>query len=162
MGSSAPEEESQAAVNGIDEARDCIRVIERQLDRARMDATQRIAEIIAALDLAQKALKTELGASNPNPHQTMHHLANALGLLQFEDVLRQQVEHVQEALVELDEHLGECNTAMGHDQVKDMPSFRVKIESHFDRYVTDAQREVHQSVLGGKTDDDDRPPIELF
>ncbi len=71
-------------------------------------------------------------------------ILTALGLLQFQDVARQQVEHVQTVLDQLAAH------------------FAAVTEALREKHVMHAQRVTHDAVLGRATKADDRPTIELF
>ena len=92
-------------------------------------------------------------------------LSKALGQIQFQDVIRQRVEHVQKALEELNDHLQ--NMA---DQLVDKPwdqqtmvTLRQRLEQQVSRYVMQSQLDTHQGVTGkGPIQTDVRPKIELF
>jgi methyl-accepting chemotaxis protein len=92
-------------------------------------------------------------------------LSEAMGQIQFQDVIRQRVEHVQKALEELNEHLQ--NMA---DQLLDKPwdpqtmvTLRQRLDQQVASYVMKSQVETHQGVTGKRaTKTDDRPKIELF
>jgi methyl-accepting chemotaxis protein len=92
-------------------------------------------------------------------------LSDAMGQIQFQDVIRQRVGHVQTALKELDDHLQ--NMA---DQLVEKPwdqqtmvTLRQRLDQQVASYVMKSQVETHQNVTGkGKAPTDDRPKIELF
>jgi methyl-accepting chemotaxis protein len=92
-------------------------------------------------------------------------LSEAMGQIQFQDVIRQRVDQVQRALEELNDHLQ--NMA---DQLVDKPwdqqtmvTLRQRLDRHVASYVMKSQVETHQSVTGqNKAPNDDRPKIELF
>ncbi|NEX22129.1 hypothetical protein G3480_17760 [Thiorhodococcus mannitoliphagus] len=91
-------------------------------------------------------------------------LSEALGYIQFQDVVRQRLEQIGIALSELDEHL---QSLMGHlgDAQWDgsiQPSLKDRLAGHLDRYVMSSQRDAHAAVTGGEATSDDRPQIELF
>jgi len=80
-------------------------------------------------------------------------------------VMRQRMEHVQTALVEMRDHL-----LLLSDKADD-PSWDGALEQtfpailagHFDKYRMASQAMTHRSVSGGaSTDDHSRPAIELF
>lgn len=94
-------------------------------------------------------------------------LGDALGLIQFQDVLRQRVGHVQQALGSLNARmatLGEqLQTAEARAQIT--PQVGALIESLRSSYVMDSQRHTHNVVTGttaGATAAAERPKIELF
>lgn len=94
-------------------------------------------------------------------------LTEALGQIQFHDVMRQRVEHVQGAMLELDGHLQEMAdqlTDTAWDPEK-MTTLRDRLEAQVQRYVMHSQLSAHQHVTGGAIEgaaDDGRPKIELF
>lgn len=117
-------------------------------------------------------------ASNTNRMQEViddvsqgHHalaglLTEALGQIQFHDVMRQRVEHVQEAMQELDEHLQEMadqltDTAWNPEK---MTTLRNRLDAQVQRYVMQSQLSTHQLVTGhvDESTADERPKIELF
>jgi methyl-accepting chemotaxis protein len=92
-------------------------------------------------------------------------LSKALGHIQFQDVMRQRMEHVQEALMEMCGHL---------EQLADKPNdpewdgkleqtFKSMLDGHLGRYRMASQTMTHFAVAGGsKKGDHSRPAIELF
>lgn len=98
-------------------------------------------------------------------------LTQALGHIQFHDVMRQRVAQSQEAMLELDEHLQTMANQM-HDQPWDpegLLSLRQRLESQIERYVMHSQIETHAAATGAPAGSDSapaadpsRPKIELF
>jgi methyl-accepting chemotaxis protein len=91
-------------------------------------------------------------------------LSEALGYIQFQDVVRQRVEQVQFALKELDEHLQHVfrvsEEAAEHAIT---PTLKERLEGHLDRYVMAGQRSAHAAATGKAVEEDNhRPAIELF
>jgi methyl-accepting chemotaxis protein len=91
---------------------------------------------------------------------------NALASVQFQDVTRQQIEQVLDALNRLDSH---ANLLADRLHQFDDPHFELKpLSEHLDQiyssYVMSSQRDSHQASIGGtKTSTDEgRPKIELF
>jgi methyl-accepting chemotaxis protein len=91
---------------------------------------------------------------------------NALASVQFQDVTRQQIEQVLDALNRLDSH---ANLLADRLHQFDDPHFEFKpLSEHLDQiyssYVMSSQRDSHQASMGGtKTSTDEgRPKIELF
>jgi methyl-accepting chemotaxis protein len=92
-------------------------------------------------------------------------LSDALGQIQFQDVIRQRVEQVQHALVELNDHLQTVA-----DQLVDKPwdpdsmvMLRQRLDDQVAKYVMQSQRETHQGVTGkAVTEEAQLPKIELF
>jgi methyl-accepting chemotaxis protein len=91
-------------------------------------------------------------------------LSEALGRLQFQDVIRQRIEQVQFALHELGQHLiGLAGQVSDVDWTGELDhTLAQRLDGHLDRYVMDSQRDVHSAVTGGPSADNSRPAIELF
>ena len=100
-----------------------------------------------------------------NYAESVRRLSQALGHIQFQDVMRQRMEHVQEALDEMREHmlrLSEKPDNPGWDG-KLETTFRDILASHLDRYRMASQTKTHLSVAGGGAEQDHgQPAIELF
>jgi methyl-accepting chemotaxis protein len=97
--------------------------------------------------------------------EAIHRLSEALGHLQFQDVLRQRVEQVQFGIGELDEHLSD----LAHRSVETewdghlTPTLKERMDGHLDRYVMNSQRDIHSAMTGEPSNSDGgRPQIELF
>ncbi|MDD5176236.1 MAG: methyl-accepting chemotaxis protein [Sterolibacterium sp.] len=93
---------------------------------------------------------------------------NALASVQFQDVTRQQIEQVIDALNRLDSHSGLLAERL--DQIDD-PHFQFKpLTEHLDQmygnYVMSSQRDSHHAAMGNAPPQGDkdaaRPKIELF
>ena len=94
-------------------------------------------------------------------------LSEALGHIQFQDVMRQRMEHVQEALTEMREHLQNmsestfnlsCNGKSEH-------TFKELLAAHRSSYHMASQHVTHTNVVSGggaSEQDHSRPAIELF
>ncbi|HEY1802924.1 MAG TPA: methyl-accepting chemotaxis protein [Terracidiphilus sp.] len=100
-----------------------------------------------------------------NYTETVTRLSDALGHIQFQDVMRQRMGHVQEALLEMGAHL------VALSEIPDDPDWEGKLErtfktildAHLGRYHMASQTMTHLAVSGGQvTDDHSRPAIELF
>ncbi len=115
--------------------------------------TQRTLEVIDGVNDGHSAL---LGM-----------ITNAMGTVQFHDVMRQRIAQVQTGMEEIDSHL----TGIA-DQLNDvawdpasMTSMRQRLEEQVRQYVMQSQLETHRTVLGQELADhslDEQPKIELF
>jgi len=99
-------------------------------------------------------------------HQEMvERLSEALGHVQFQDVMRQRLEQVEVALFDMREHMHELAGKMtdpGWSGQLDL-TFKEILANHFDHYKMASQTATHQAVAGGAPcSDNDRPSIELF
>ncbi len=92
-------------------------------------------------------------------------LSEALGHIQFQDVVRQRVEQVDHALEELSEHTRILVARLGEaawDGSLD-PTLRDRLERHRGNYVMSSQRNTHAAAVGGAAPAGaDGPAIELF
>jgi len=92
-------------------------------------------------------------------------LLEAMGHIQFQDVMRQRMEHVQEALVEMRDHLLRLSGTPdrpGWDGIFDT-TFKTLLEAHLSKYHMASQTVTHLAVAGGDlSGDHSRPAIELF
>jgi methyl-accepting chemotaxis protein len=100
-----------------------------------------------------------------NYAESVNRLAEALGHIQFQDVMRQRMEHVQGALAEMRDHLlhlVERPDRPGWDGLFDT-TFKGLLESHLSSYKMASQTITHLAIAGGSSDtDNSRPAIELF
>ncbi|MGA2886721.1 MAG: methyl-accepting chemotaxis protein [Terracidiphilus sp.] len=105
---------------------------------------------------------TEVDASYA---ENVQRLSEALGHIQFQDVMRQRMEHVQESLVEMRDHLMrlcEKPERPGWDGLFET-TFKSLLAEHLNRYHMASQTVTHMNVAGGaNTQDHSRPAIELF
>jgi len=100
-----------------------------------------------------------------NYEESINRLSDALGHIQFQDVMRQRMEHVQEALVEMRDHVlwlgGKAADHSWDGQLE--TTFKSILESHLGRYRMASQTQTHLAVSGGGSEGDhSRPAIELF
>ena len=100
-----------------------------------------------------------------NYEESVLRLSQALGHIQFQDVMRQRMEHVQTALLDMQDHL------LGLTQNLEDPNwdgkldstFKGILEAHLDNYRMASQTTTHLAVAGGgASQDHSRPAIELF
>jgi methyl-accepting chemotaxis protein len=100
-----------------------------------------------------------------NYAENVQRLSEALGHIQFQDVMRQRMEHVEESLVEMRDHLMrlvERPERPGWDGLFDT-TFKSLLASHLGKYHMASQTATHMNVAGGATNQDhSRPAIELF
>lgn len=81
---------------------------------------------------------------------------DALGHLQLQDVVRQQLEQVQSGLIQL------SNDPRQMGGSSQDPAFEQRLASAYQGYVMDSQRRVHDQVLGRAANQHAAPAIELF
>jgi methyl-accepting chemotaxis protein len=100
-----------------------------------------------------------------NYAESVTRLSEALGHIQFQDVMRQRMEHVQGALKEMRDHLlqlAERPERPGWDGLFET-TFKTLLESHLSSYKMASQTVTHLAIAGGDSGSDhSRPAIELF
>jgi methyl-accepting chemotaxis protein len=97
--------------------------------------------------------------------RTTNRLSQILGHIQFQDVMRQRMEHVQSALNEMRDHLLQLSDKLEDHGWDDLfaTNFKDLLASHADRYRMASQTATHLAITGGKANEDNsRPAIELF
>jgi methyl-accepting chemotaxis protein len=124
------------------------------------DMQRRSAESLATLQLPRVIEDVKQG------HQDIQmRLADTLGQMQAQDVMRQRVEGVQQSMSELDAHLQGVAEQL-QDQAWDpdrMSTLKDRLKEGAERYVMQSQRRTHQAVTGqALADTVDAPLIELF
>ena len=100
-----------------------------------------------------------------NYAESVNRLVEALGHIQFQDVMRQRMEHVQQALTEMRDHLMRLSDTVdcpGWDCQFDT-TFKSLLEAHLSQYKMASQTVTHLAVAGGTADcDHSHPAVELF
>jgi methyl-accepting chemotaxis protein len=90
---------------------------------------------------------------------------NALASVQFQDVTRQQIEQVIDALNRLDQHTQLLAGRLEKfDDDSDLPPLAEHLDQLYSNYVMDAQRDSHQQAVGGTmpAKSTSGPKVELF
>ncbi len=86
--------------------------------------------------------------------------------IQFQDVTRQQIEQVQNALARLDAHVAQLVAMMRSKDFSMATSIKEHIDQIYSGYVMEKQRDVHSATVGGtkagKASSAEPPKIELF
>lgn len=100
-----------------------------------------------------------------NYEESVTRLSEALGHIQFQDVMRQRMQHVQEALMEMRDHLlqlSERPDRPGWDGLFST-TFKGMLESHLSSYRMASQTATHLAITGGNSEDElSHSAIELF
>jgi len=100
-----------------------------------------------------------------NYSEMVDRLSDALGHIQFQDVMRQRMGHVQEALAEMGEHLLELNAKSEAPNGKGQldRTFKSMLDAHLGQYRMASQTATHLAVSGGAAQTvTSGPDIELF
>lgn len=165
-------EKISTATNGIDEE------LTRSSTRSSDSSGENIEHLLTEVNEMQERFADatfrlmDIFEGVKTGHQSMVvRLSEALGQIQFYDVMQQRVGPVQKALEELNTHL-----QMLADQLIDKPwepeslvNLRERLDQQAQRYVMQSQWETHEAVTGNSNadisnaaDTADRPKIELF
>jgi methyl-accepting chemotaxis protein len=103
--------------------------------------------------------------ADANYAHTAMRLSQVLGHVQFQDVMRQRMEHVQTALNEMRDHLLQLSAKSegpGWDGLF-ATNFKDLLASHADRYRMASQTATHLAITGGQANEENsRAAIELF
>lgn len=92
-------------------------------------------------------------------------LLEAMGHVQFQDVMRQRMGHVQEALVDMRDHLLNLSQVQTVSAAEGLlaTNFKTLLEASLQGHRMASQTMTHLSVTGGDSQSNDsRPAIELF
>jgi methyl-accepting chemotaxis protein len=155
-----------AATDGID--KELANAMETS-DRA--STTGNMRKVMADIDAMQARfadsatqLQTVIEGVRTGHDDIAERLADALGGLQMQDVMRQRVEAVQGALHELNSHLqGMADQLLDKPWDPDgMTTLKERLENHVSRYVMQSQRSTHAAATGAAMAAADEPRIELF
>jgi len=136
--------------HGLDELQQLVRDL-TEMQQAFSDSSQLQLAVISDVEAGHQ--------------QGVSYLLEAMGHIQFQDVMRQRMEHVQQALVDMRNHLlrlTEAQDRPGWDGLFDI-TFKTLLESHLNNYKMASQTVTHLAVAGGESNTDQSgPAIELF
>jgi methyl-accepting chemotaxis protein len=142
-----------------------ISLAKREADTAVQTLLGGLGQMQAEFSRNSELLLEVIAGVDASYQECVDQLSQALGHIQFQDVMRQRMEHVQEALREMREHLQDLATRPDDrnwdGQLK--CTFKSLLDAHLGRYRMASQTMTHMAVAGntGKQDHS-RPPIELF
>jgi len=108
-----------------------------------------------------------LGTIHDSSNRLSDMFVQAMASVQFQDVVRQQIEHVIHAHNRLDTHMGAIARVLEHSEAAGEGEFPEPLSKHldemFDGYVMDRQRQAHARGVGSTASPaDSGPRIELF
>jgi len=135
-------------------------------------ASDVMKDLVSDLELMQQDFSTNsrlllevITEVDANYEESVNRLSQALGHIQFQDVMRQRMQHVQEALVEMRDHLRRL-MELPLDPAWDgalNATFKAMLADHLKKYRMASQTVTHLAVSGGApATDHSRPVIELF
>jgi methyl-accepting chemotaxis protein len=145
---------------------------EAQVSLNRHETSEAMSHLIADLTGMQmefnkngQLLLEVITEVDENYAENVQRLSEALGHIQFQDVMRQRMQHVQEALTEMRDHMQNmsertfdfsCEGNFEH-------SFEELLAAHRSKYRMASQHVTHANVDGSSSGQDhSRPSIELF
>lgn len=124
-----------------------------------------VAEMQHEFSKSSELLLEVITEVDANYAQTANRLSQVLGHIQFQDVMRQRMEHVQSALKEMRDHLSqlsEKSEGTGWDGLF-ATNFKDLLASHTDQYRMASQTATHNKITGGESNEENnRSAIELF
>ncbi len=133
------------------------------------DALEEFANQLTEMGARYAELVHREGAVMNEIEQTSKSLSGmfmeVLASIQFQDVTRQQVEHVLHGLERLDTHLGLMQRHLTEPEVNiEFKPLAEHLNEMFDGYVMDQQRHQHSAALGlsAPTHSGNGPKVELF
>jgi len=112
-----------------------------------------------------RTMRSMICEVDANYQESGTRLTRAMAHIQFQDVMRQRMEHVQGALVEMRDHMLGLNEKVSDPEWDGSleQTFKTMLASHLDTYSMASQTDVHHSAAGNKlVKRDTCPAIELF
>ncbi|WP_408589822.1 methyl-accepting chemotaxis protein [Novosphingobium sp.] len=148
------------------------RRMHEELDRARPQAEGssceldrligELNEIQGNLATAGQELSSMIQSMDGGHRQMVERLSTILGHVQFQDVIRQRLEQVGEAIGELGDHVCDSVASARLGKPPPAPSLDERLQAQQSRYVMHSQRAAHAQVTGDDVQTDLAPRIELF
>ncbi|WP_177187786.1 methyl-accepting chemotaxis protein [Formivibrio citricus] len=121
-----------------------------QMDTSRSDLISQLNNVVSKMETHQDTQSSQI--------------ITLLSSIQFQDVIRQQVELVDSGLEELNQHLQELANLLADPAslLSERQALSDRIDKLLKHYVMDSQRKVHGEVSGKTTATNSAPSIELF
>jgi len=90
-------------------------------------------------------------------------IVDLMGSIQFQDITRQQLQHVNEAMDSLSDHSDHLKSCLLNGSLdQGLVSLRSKLDNMMEGYVMSQQRNIHQQLAGHGCVEDKGAVIELF
>jgi len=168
---------AQAAANIDENIRATCKRVDGEMDQARAslechEANDGMRHLVEGLAEMQQEfskngelLLSVISEVDASYEESIERLMQALGHIQFQDVMKQRMEQVQESLVEMRDHLlGLTEKLLDPDWDGAMDvTFAKLLAAHLGTYRMASQTKTHLAVAGeAPSDDPCRPAIELF
>ena len=129
------------------------------------DMVQQLAEIQQQFSNGTHLLLEALHGVETGHKEMEDRLLQVLGHMQFQDVMRQRMEHVQSALIEMRDHLQKLSAMPGDPAWTGQPdiTFDQMLADNLNKYHMASQTATHLAVAGNGSDSfQEGPSIELF
>jgi len=129
------------------------------------EMVQQLAEIQQQFSQGTQLLLDVLRGVETGHKEMEEHLLQVLGHIQFQDVMRQRMEHVQCALIEMRDHLQMLSTKSGDPSWDGQldATFDKMLKGHLSEYRMASQTATHLAVAGDIVDSGQNgPAIEQF
>jgi methyl-accepting chemotaxis protein len=119
----------------------------RQLD----DVSTRLVEMGERFEQTITYLHTLTQSLDMAVDHIVAEVMETLSGLQFQDVTRQQLEHVSDALARFDTHMVELANRVTRCVIQplEIAPVGIHLQTLFDSYAMDSQREAHMAAMGG-------------
>lgn len=118
-----------------------------------------LTEQLSALLDRQQAVMRRIGQEN---EAIAAPLMTVMGQIQFQDIIRQQLEQVSATTRAVDQHLSELVSDLVEPTMQRRPSLQDRLDEIFSAYVMDQQRVSHRSAEGQNFTGNQSMAIELF
>jgi methyl-accepting chemotaxis protein len=129
------------------------------------DMVTHLSEVQQQFNSSTQLLLDALHGVETGHHEMEDRLLQVLGHIQFQDVMRQRMEHVQSTLIEMRDHLQILSTKPDDhswDGKLDV-TFNTMLAGHLDKYHMASQTATHLAVSGDISESaNSGPAIELF
>jgi methyl-accepting chemotaxis protein len=129
------------------------------------DMVQQLADIQQQFSQGTQLLLDVLHGVETGHKEMEDRLLQVLGHIQFQDVMRQRMEHVQSALVDMRDHLQSLSAMYGNPDWSAQPdkTFEAMLADNLNQYHMASQTATHLAVAGNSSDSfQEGPAIELF
>jgi len=129
------------------------------------EVVQNISDLESRFNGASGEMRKIIGHIQTGNDDLVTQLAEALGQIQFQDVVRQRIEQVGMVLQELTEHTQMVTGRLAEDSWDGAldSTLEGRLDQQMGGYVMNSQREIHAAILGGNAPcSADGPAIELF
>lgn len=121
-----------------------------------------LADIQSHLATAGHELTTMIQSMDSGHRLMVERLSSILGHVQFQDVIRQRLEQVSEAIGELSDHVGGSVASERSGDPLPTLTLEQRLEAQRSRYVMHSQRAAFAQASGTDEIEDTAPRIELF